>query len=364
MKVKDITSALEEWAPKAYQEDYDNCGLLVGDPNQSIDKVLITLDVTEAVMDEAIANGNQLIVAHHPLIFKGLKKITPTHWVERCVTKAIKNDVAIYALHTNLDNVATGVNSKIAERIDLKDTRILAPKSGNLSKLVTFVPPSSVDEVLNALHSAGAGQIGEYENCSFQVSGIGAFTPGAKASPTIGKNGKQEQVDELRVEVILPSHLESGILKALRRTHPYEEVAFYVSKLCNVNQEVGSGLIGTLPSPMTFDSFVTQMKKIMNLQVVKHTHPLEKMIETVAVCGGAGSFLLKQAISQGADVFVSSDFKYHDFFESENRINMLDIGHYESEVFTKELILDYLSQKFANIAFRLSGVDTNPITFS
>ncbi|MEQ9232162.1 MAG: Nif3-like dinuclear metal center hexameric protein [Cyclobacteriaceae bacterium] len=364
MKVKDITSALEEWAPKSYQESYDNCGLLVGDFNQSVDKVLITLDVTEKVIDEAISKGDQIIIAHHPLIFKGLKKITTDHWVERCVTKAIKNDISIYAIHTNLDNVSNGVNAKIAEKLGLSKVRILAPNSGNLSKLVTFVPESSADDVLNSLYKAGAGQVGEYVNCSFQVSGTGTFTPGSNANPTVGKVGEQEFVNEKRIEVILPSHLETPMIHALKEAHPYEEVAYNMNSLSNMNQDVGSGQIGRLPSAMAFEEFVSHVKKSMNLQVVKHTHPLEKMIETVAVCGGSGSFLLNHSIQQRADAFISSDFKYHEFFEAENRINILDIGNYESEVFTKELILDYLSQKFANIAFRLSGVNTNPITFS
>lgn len=364
MKVKDITSALEDWAPKSYQESYDNSGLIIGDVDQHVDRALITLDVTEKVIDEAVENNCQLIIAHHPLIFGGLKTITNRHWVERCVKEAIKNDISVYAIHTNLDNVRTGVNAKIAERIGLQETRILAPKPGHLSKLTTFVPTENKEQVLNALFKAGAGHIGEYSDCSFQTIGTGTFRPSDQAKPTVGQSGNLESVEETRIEVILPSHSQGKILSALREAHPYEEVAYYLSELINKNQELGSGMIGELSSPMEFSEFIDHLKKSMSLQVVKHTQPLGKMIEKVAICGGSGSFLLKNAIQQKADIFISSDFKYHDYFEADERIIIADIGHYESEVFTKDLIHDYLTQKFANIAFRLSGVITNPITFS
>lgn len=364
MRVKDITSTLEQWAPLSYQEDYDNSGLLVGDPSQEVRQVLITLDVTEAVIQEAIESECQLIVAHHPLIFRGLKRVNTGHWVERCVRLAIKHDISIYAIHTNLDNVHTGVNAHIARRLGLEHTQVLAPKSGMLQKLTTFCPISDFQAVLNALYQAGAGQIGEYDHCSFQVKGTGTFRPSAEANPTIGAAGQDETVEEMRLEVLVPAHLQQPILQALRQAHPYEEVAYYLSPLANVHQEVGSGMIGELQEALTPHDFIKHLKSAMQVQVCRHTAFLSDRVRKVAVCGGAGSFLLQDAIRAGADVLVTADFKYHDFFEADGKIVVADIGHYESEVFTKDLLKDFLKQKFANIAFRLSGVVTNPIIYS
>jgi len=364
MKVKDITTALEQWAPLSLQEEYDNSGLLVGDPNQSVDRVLITLDVTEAVIEEAISLNCQLIIAHHPLIFKGLKKINTDHWVERCVRKAIKNDLSIYAIHTNLDNLLSGVNARIAERLGLMHTSVLAPKTDKLLKLVTFVPAAAASAVLDALYEAGAGKIGAYDRCSFSLVGTGTFRPSDEANPTIGERGTDTHVDETRIEVLVPVHVQSRVLHALKHHHPYEEVAYYLSELRNPNQEIGSGLIGTFSEPISTTAFIRLVKERMNVHVLKHTPFHTETISKVAICGGAGSFLLPRAIRAGADVFLSADFKYHDYFEADGKITIADIGHYESEVFTKDLLFDFLEQNFANIAFRLSGVVTNPIIYS
>lgn len=364
MIIKDITSKLEEWAPLAYQEDYDNCGLLVGDQGQTTRNVLITLDVTEQVIDEAIANDCNLIISHHPLIFGGVNQITPNHWVGRCLQKAIKNDVSIYAIHTNLDNIISGVNAKIAEKLQLKDLQILSPKSSTSFKLVTFVPVENFTDLLNALFAAGAGQVGQYDECSFNVEGVGTFRPNPEANPSIGEPGKRASVTEKRLEVVVPFHLQSTIIGTLKASHPYEEVAYFLTPINNIHTDVGSGIIGNLASKTNAETFLKNLKEQMNLSIIKHTQPISENIERIAVCGGSGSFLLKQAIAQNADVLVSADFKYHDFFESNNEIMIADIGHYESEVFTKELIYDYLSQKFANIAFHLSEVVTNPIIYT
>lgn len=363
MLIKDITEYLEQLAPLSYQEAYDNSGLLVGDPTTQVAGITITLDVTEAVIDEAIANGHNLIVAHHPLIFKGLKSITGKHWVERCVIKAIKNDIALYAIHTNLDNIHEGVNRKIAEKLGLKDATILSPKQGTLSKLVTFVPTTETQKVLDALYLAGAGGIGDYDHCSFRVEGIGTFRPGEGTSPHIGTQNQDEAVTENRIEVIFPAHLSRQVISALRQHHPYEEVAYYLTPLTNSHQEVGSGMIGTLPSPMKAGEFLAFLKEAMQTNCIRHTNICKEHISKVALCGGAGSFLLGSAIGQHADVFITGDFKYHDFFEADSKIIVADIGHFESEQFTKDLLYDILSKKFANIALRLSEVQTNPINY-
>ena len=362
-KIKDVTTYLESLASRTYQESYDNSGLLTGDSNAAVSGVLVTLDCTEPVVEEAIAMNCNLIVAHHPIIFKGLKKITGNTYVERTIIKAIKHDIAIYAAHTNFDNVTHGVNKKIGEKIGLVHTMVLQPRKDTLSKLVTFIPSAQHKTVLNALYDAGAGQIGKYKNCSFQTTGTGTFLPDIEANPSIGTPGKSELVDEIRIEVIFPTHKESSLLTALRKNHPYEEVAYYVSRLDNSHQEVGAGLLGELEKPEEPIPFLMRLKKQMNATSVRYTQPPDKMIQKVAVCGGAGSFLLPEAIAQGADVFVSADFKYHEFFEAEGKLIIADIGHYESEQFTKELFFEVLSKRFSTFAINFSKTVTNPISY-
>lgn len=363
MKVKDIVNYLESLAPRAYQESYDNSGLLTGEPSQDVTGALATLDCTEAVVQEAIDRGMNMIVSHHPIIFKGLKKLTGSNYVERSVIKAIRNNIALYAIHTNLDNIHTGVNKKIGDKISLKNLHILLPKKETLMKLVTFIPHEHAASVLAALHEAGAGQIGKYKNCSFNVEGTGSFMPIEGANPHIGKANQQESVKETRTEVIFPSHLEERIIGTLRKAHPYEEVAYYLTRLENENQEVGSGMIGDLEQPLEPIEFLRRLKSSMNLNTVRHTRLLDKKVKKVAICGGSGSFLLHQAMSQGADFLVTGDFKYHEFFDADGKITIADIGHYESEVYTKELIVEILKEKFPTFAVNFSTTDTNPIRY-
>jgi dinuclear metal center YbgI/SA1388 family protein len=361
--IKEIIRELEKLAPLAYQESYDNAGLLLGSPETEVTGVLFTLDVTENVVAEAIRKNCNLIVAHHPIIFKGLKKLNGKNYVERTVISAIKNDISIYATHTNLDHVPRGVNWQIAEKLGLQNLRVLSPKKELLTKLAFFVPVENTQSVLDALFADGAGQIGNYEHCSFRTEGTGTFLPADVANPVIGTNGQLEEVDEHRVEVMFPSYLETKIVATLKLAHPYEEVAYYLTKLENENQEVGAGAIGELQNPMNYNDFLSFLKKGMELNIIKHTEPISTNIQRVAVCGGAGSFLLADAIRAKADVFISADYKYHEFFDAENKIMICDIGHYESEVFTKNLLYNYLSGKFSNFALCLSEVNTNPVRY-
>jgi len=363
IKIKDMTDFLETIAPRSYQESYDNSGLLTGSSDWQVKGVLVTLDCTEEVVTEAIALNTNLIVAHHPIVFKGLKKLTGQNYIERTVIKAIKNDIAIYAIHTNLDNVYRGVNRKIAEKLGLKNVRILVPKKDTLSKLVTFVPKENKEQVLKALYEAGAGNIGNYKNCSFSTTGTGTFLPVSGAIPHIGAVNQLEKVEEERIEVLFANHLESKIMTALRKTHPYEEVAYYLSRLENENQEVGTGMIGELDSAEEPIVFLQRLKSVMHTDCVRHTALKDKKIKKVALCGGSGSFLLPMAISAGADVYVSADFKYHEFFDAEGRIIIADIGHYESEQFTKELVIEVLTEKFPTFAINFSKTVTNPISY-
>ena len=363
LKIKDITAHLESWAPLAYQEPYDNCGLLTGDHNWNVSGILVTLDCLEHVVDEAISLQCNLIIAHHPIIFKGMKRLTGTNYVERTVIKAIKNDIAIYAIHTNLDNIHTGVNKIIAERIGLTGLEILQPKSNALLKLVTFIPKEDTDKVVDALHQAGAGHIGNYEYCSFQLEGQGSFKPTEKATPHKGKKGQLEIAEENRVEVILPATAQASVLAALRASHPYEEVAYYLSPLLNPHQEVGAGVIGDLQEALEPSTFLVRLKAQMNADCIRHTALPSKWIKRVAVCGGSGSFLLSRARAAGADAYVSADFKYHEFFDAQGDILVADPGHYESEQFTKDLIKDVLERKFPNFAVYFSKSVTNPISY-
>ncbi|MDF2158347.1 Nif3-like dinuclear metal center hexameric protein [Algoriphagus sp. CAU 1675] len=362
-KIGTVISFLEQIAPSAYQESYDNATLITGDRNWEIKGILCSLDCTEEIVDEAIALGANLIVAHHPIVFKGLKSLTGKNYVERTVIKALKNDIAIYAIHTNLDHVPNGVNKRICDRLGLANTKILQPKKQLLNKLVFFVPKENKDAVLKAVFDAGAGQIGEYKDCSFQLEGMGTFTPSEQAHPHIGQRGIPQYEAEIRAEVILPSFLSGKIISAMKKAHPYEEVAYYLQTLENENQEVGAGMVGTLSEPMEEEKFLDYLKEKMNLQVVKHTSLLGKPIKKVAVCGGAGIFLLGDAKRAGADVFITSDVKYHEFFDAERQIILCDIGHYESEIFTKELLGELLSQNFPNIALYLTKVVTNPTSY-
>ncbi|HYG38847.1 MAG TPA: Nif3-like dinuclear metal center hexameric protein [Cytophagales bacterium] len=361
--IKEITNHLESIAPLAYQESYDNSGLLYDSGEKEVKGILISLDCTEQVVEEAIQRNCNLIISHHPIIFKGLKKIIGKNYVERTILKAIKNGISLYAIHTNLDNVANGVSFKIAEKLKLENVKVLETKSQLIQKLVTFVPEVHREKVMNALFEAGAGKIGNYSDCSYISEGTGTFKPNQKADPFIGESGKMEFVRENRIEVIYPAHLSSTIIQSLLSSHPYETPAYDIYTLQNEHIEVGSGAIGTLAEKMSEPDFFNYLKQSMNLKCIRHTPFLGREISKVAVCGGAGSFLLNKAIREKADVFITADFKYHEFFDSETKIIIADVGHYESEVFTKDLIFDILNKKFSNIATLLSNTNTNPVQY-
>ncbi len=363
MKLHELTNYLEEMAPLAWQESYDNSGLIVGQPDMEISSAIISLDCTEEVVEEAIQRGANLIISHHPIVFKGLKRFNGSNYVERVVMKAIRHDIAIYAIHTNLDNVALGVNNKIADRLMLENRQILAPKKQVLQKLVTYVPVAQAEEVRNALFHAGAGKLGKYGDCSFNTPGTGTFKALAGANPFVGEIGERHQEEEIRVEVLLPANIQRKVVAALKQAHPYEEVAYEILTIENQYFELGSGMVGTLAEPMNPIGFLAYLKKELNAQVIRHTTLPQHKIQKIAVCGGSGSFLLQDAIRSGADVFVTSDFKYHEFFDAEGKIVIADIGHFESEQFTQELLLEVIQKKFPTFAVRLTEKQTNPINY-
>ena len=363
MNIKQITNFLESYAPLEYQESYDNCGLIIGDANAEVKGALITLDCTEAIIDEAIATGCNLVIAHHPIIFSGLKKLNGSNYIERAVIKAIKNDIAIYAIHTNLDNVHNGVSAKIAEKLGLENCKILAPKSDLLRQLVVYCPTANAETLKTALFEAGAGTIGDYDQCSFTSIGKGTFRANENCTPFVGEIGENHTENEDRIEVIYPKFKERAILDAMEVAHPYEQVAHQIYVLDNKHQLVGSGIIGELKTPVDAQVFLKNLKLNMQTDCVRHTSLVKQQIKTVAVCGGSGSFLLKNAMAAKADIFITADFKYHEFFDAENKIVIADIGHYESEQFTKDLIYDLLVKNFTKFAVRLSKVNTNPIKY-
>ena len=361
--VRTITQWIEEAAPLALQEEYDNAGLLIGSPDMLVTGVLLTVDVTEDIVDEAIQNGCNLIISHHPLIFRGIKNITGQNDVQRCVLKAIKNEIAVYAAHTNMDNVMEGVNGKIADKIGLKNRQILQPKKELLLKLVTFVPADFIQQVRNALFEAGAGSIGNYDNCSYMSDGRGTFRANEKANPFVGEIQIEHTESEIRLEVIFPEYLKVKITNALLRSHPYEEPAYDFIALQNTWNSVGAGIVGELPAETDEMDFLHQLKSVFHLQTLRHTSLLNRKIRKIAVCGGSGSDLTRQAIAVGADVFISADFKYHEFFDAKNKILIVDIGHYESEQFTKDVFYEIITKKIPKFAVRISDVNTNPIKY-
>ena len=363
MRIYDILSYLESKFPISSQASFDNCGLLVGDNQAKVSGVMICLDCTEDVVEEAIQKGCNLIIAHHPLIFKGLKKLTGSNYVERTILKAIKSEIAIYAIHTNLDHASEGVNAEIGRRLGLKNLCILDPQSNVLFKLAVFVPSTHVDQVQAAVFSAGGGHIGNYDSCSFNSVGEGTFRPLENAQPFSGEIGMLSRATEQKIEFIVSSHKLREVIKQMLDAHPYEEVAYDVIQLQNRNTQEGSGMIGELPQSMDILLFLQHLKETFHCGIIRHTELLKKEIQRVAFCGGSGSFLLSKAIQQNADIYITGDFKYHEFFDSDKQIVISDIGHYESEQFTSDLIYRILTEKFVNFAFNVTKVNTNPINY-
>lgn len=363
MLIAEVIEYLEEFAPIATAEDFDNVGLLVGDSKTSLTGVLITLDTIEEVVQEAIEKNCNLIISFHPIIFSGLKKINGNNYVERTVIKAIQNNIAIYAIHTALDNHYQGVNKMICDRLNLTNTNILIPTKDRIKKLTTYVPVKNADDLRNKLFEAGAGAIGNYDYCSFNIEGKGSFKPNENANPTTGKIGELHFEEEVQIGLVFPSHLEAKILKNLVDNHPYEEVAYEVTTLNNAHQQQGMGMTGDLKEPMEEGEFLKLVKDSFKTGCIRHSSLLGKPVKKIAVLGGSGSFAIENAIRSGVDFFITADLKYHDFYKAEGRLVLADIGHYESEQYTKDLIHSYLSKKISNFALILANTKTNPIKY-
>jgi dinuclear metal center YbgI/SA1388 family protein len=370
MKIKEILTILEEMAPLAYAEDFDNVGLLVGNTEIETTGVLVCHDALESVIDEAINKKCNLVVCFHPILFSGIKKITGKNYVERAILKAIKNDIAIYAVHTALDNHQHGVNKIFCDALGLINTKVLIPKQNFIQKLVTYTIPENVEKLRNALFEAGAGQIGNYEDCSFNSKGVGTYMGNENSNPEIGERFEFVEAEEIKIEVTFEKHLQSKILKALFKNHVYEEVAYEIYNIENTHQNIGLGMTGELQNEMSELDFLKMVKEKMLCEGIRHTDFLNKPIKKVAVLGGSGAFAIKNAIQANADIYLTADLKYHNFYEAENKIVLADIGHFESERFTKNYIVDYLTKKIANFAdslsldkIILSEINTNPVKY-
>jgi dinuclear metal center YbgI/SA1388 family protein len=363
MQISEIINFLETIAPPSLQESYDNAGLLTGMPEWECSGALVSLDITEDIIEEAIKLKCNLLIAHHPLIFKGLKRLNGKDPVTRNIIRAIKNDLAIFAIHTNLDNVQQGVNGRIAEILELQECEILLPQPGRLKKLVCFVPVAQIDKVRQALFMAGAGQIGGYAGCSFSTEGTGTFTAGPGANPFAGEPGQSHMEKESRLEVIFPEYIENQLIVAMKAAHPYEEVAYDILTLDNVHRGIGSGMTGLLPKPVDESTFLAGVKEAFRIPVIRHSAFTGRMVNRVSLCGGAGSFLISRAIAAKSDVFLTADLKYHDFFEADRKILLADIGHFESEQFTSDLVYGLLKEKFPTFAVLKTGVITNPVNY-
>ncbi len=363
MIVKEVTDLLEELAPLELAEDFDNVGLLVGNANMEVSGILVSLDTLENVVEEAISKSCNLIVSFHPIIFKGLKKLTGSNYVERAVMKAIEEKIAIYSMHTALDNAREGVNAKLCEVLGIHGSKPLIQQKGSIKKLTTYVPKKEADKLRKALFKAGAGTIGDYKDCSFSVEGIGSYTPGENTNPAIGEVGKTHYEDEIQLNVTYTKDKEKSVLKALFSAHPYEEVAYEIYMLDNKNQHIGMGKIGELEQPMSEEDFLKLLKERLKVPAIRHSALLNRNIKKVAVLGGSGSFAIGAAKAAGADIFVTADLKYHQFYEAEKKIVLADVGHYETEQFTKNLLVDYLTKKMPNFAVCLSESRTNPIKY-
>jgi len=361
LSVKDISSCIEEFAPLSWQESWDNCGLLIGNPEQPVDKVLLTVDVTEAVVAEAVSVQTQMIISHHPLIISGIRQLTGNTDAQRAISLAIKHDIAIYAAHTNIDSAPGGVSYRMAAKLGLVDLQALSPHKGELQKLITFIPASHFELVRQAIFDAGAGHIGNYDSCGYSVGGKGTFRALDGSQPFVGRHDTLHTEPEIRFETVFPSHLNRQIVTALMGNHPYEEPAFDIYTLQNTDKRIGLGVVGVLPVPVSEQHFLEKLKETFFSPVIRHTNLKEKEIQRIALCGGSGSSLLTNAIRSKADAFVTADFKYHQFADAEQDILVADVGHFESEQFVKEIFYELLLKKFSNFAVHFSKIKTNPI---
>ena len=359
-KISEVIACIEQMAPLAYQESWDNSGVQVGDVSQGVKAVLLCVDITEATLDEAIEKGANLIISHHPLIFKGIKKLTGRNYIERVIIKAIQHNIVLYSAHTNMDKCMGGVNFRIAQKLGLKNMRVLAPEGNYLYKIVTYVPQSHIEQVRQAMWSAGAGTIGNYDCCSYSSEGNGTFRAQVGCNPFVGEIDKLHTEPELRLEMVVPKDKSGRVVAAIHTAHPYEEPVIDILPLANDYEQLGLGCIGELERPITETAMLNYIKDKLNVQYIRHTQTSDRLVERVALCGGSGAEFISQAIREKAGIYITADVKYHDFFNTENQIVIADIGHFESEQCIKEIFYEQLSKNFINFAILMADSDKSP----
>ncbi|MBE0648992.1 MAG: Nif3-like dinuclear metal center hexameric protein [Bacteroidales bacterium] len=363
MKLNEIMSALETWAPLSFQEEWDNSGLIIGDPHQDVSGIMVSLDTTLEVLEEAHEKQCNLVISHHPLIFNGITNLTPRLPEYAAIRFAIRNEISVMAVHTNLDNRADSLNHLLGDKLGLEGMEIVQPRKGYLKKLATFCPLDHADRIRDSLFSAGAGHIGNYDNCSFNATGQGTFRASEKARPFVGEKNSTHYENEIRIEVIFPQHVEQRVIEALRESHPYEEVAYDIYPLDNLFPHIGSGVFGSLPEPVMSGNFLEAVKESYDIKLLRHTNVGDKLIKTVAICSGSGSFLIQHVNHKGIDAYLTGDLKYHDFQGVSTDFLLVDIGHFESEHFVKEMLKELLIEKFPNFAVLISERESNPIKY-
>ena len=362
---RDVIEIIEQFAPRDLAADWDNIGLQVGDPTREIKSILVTLDVTEDVLNEAISLGTGMIVSHHPLIFKPLKNIRSDNGIGKLIAKALQADILIYAAHTNADSCTKGVNYCLAKRIGLEDIKVLQQGDTKLYKFVVFVPIGHEAVVRDAMGEAGAGWLGAYSHCSFMTEGTGSFKPLAGANPYIGKQGQLEEVSEYRIESIVPETKLRGLVNKVLEVHPYEEVAYDIYPLENLNSHQGMGRIGKLPKPLTLGDLAKKIKDDLGCPWVLVSGPCEDYVQTVAVCGGSGADLMYLAKARRAEVLVTADVKYHQALAAkELGLSIIDAGHNATERVLIPELADYLrielNKAGKTVAVYESQINTNP----
>ncbi len=363
MKLKEVVQNIEEVFQMSLAESYDNVGLLCGNPDRDVAGILVAHDALEIVVDEAIEKNLNLIVCFHPIIFSGLKTLTGKNYVEKSILKAIENKIAIFAIHTAFDNDGLGVNFGICEKLELINQQILMPKQEQLLQLSVHVPRENAVELKDALFSAGAGNVGNYDECSFTISGEGSFRPLEGANPYSGSLNEREIADEVLISVIAEKFKLNKIVAAMKSAHPYEEVAYQIVELKNENHHVGLGRFGDLETEMEAEEFLKMVKGKFGLNVIRHSNILDKKIKRVGVLGGSGASGIAAAKRAKCDAYLTGDLKYHDFFQAENEMLLCDIGHFESEQFVVHQIFDILSEKFPKFAISKSVEKTNPVNY-
>jgi dinuclear metal center YbgI/SA1388 family protein len=332
MDVRSIIGILERWAPRDVAMQDDNPGLQCGSVADPVRGILVSLDADLPVIQEAVRKRRTMIVTHHPFLFRPLRSIDTGSERGKIIELLLRHRISLYAAHTNLDFSAGGTSHALAEALGVTHPVFLRRSHRLQKKIVTFVPPEHVDRIAQAMAAAGAGILGDYDECSFRVEGIGTFRGNEKSSPTVGKRGRRERVRETRLEMVVAGRQLEQVIGALQKEHPYEEVAYDVFPCENVSTTHGAGVVGSLRRPVALGTFLLRAKRTLGVKALRYTGNPARRVRTIAVCGGSGAELLDDALAAHADVFLTADVKYHDYQRARGKIALVDAGHFETEL--------------------------------